>query len=495
MAKKIKGISKSQYLKGVQCPKALWYYRHRPDLAPEVSDNQQALFDAGHEVGELAQQYFSGGIEITEEYYEIAKAIGSTEKAIAEGRKVVYEATACSEDGAYSRIDILKKVRGSDRWDMIEVKMSTGVKDYHLDDMSLQRYAFEGAGYSIRKSILMHINNQYVRSGDIDIKELFTLEDCTQMVRSRMIDVSGKVEQLIAMLNSPLEPTVEIGEHCYDPFECDYTHHCRQHIPDYSVYNIFKGAKLEALLSDDILEIEDVPDGFEVSERQAIEVQAVKNGGVHVDSGRIREFLNQIEYPLYYLDYETINSAVPLYDHSRPYQQIPFQFSLHIQAEKGGAVEHTEFLYTGNGDPRPEFITELIRKCGARGSVVVYNQGFESRINRELGENFPEHKPALDAISDRMIDLLIPFRSRMLYHPDMQGSASLKAVLPAFVPDLSYTDLSIGDGDTASNRYLCCAKGVVDEKTREEIFGDLKVYCHQDTLAEVKLLDVLYDYS
>lgn len=495
MQKKIRGISKSQYLKGVQCPKALWFYRHRRDLAPEISESQQALFDAGHEVGELAQECFSGGIEITEEYYEILKAIKSTENAIADGNEVIYEATASSSGGAYSRIDIFKKVRGSNAWDMIEVKMSNGVKGYHLDDMSLQRYAFEGAGYNIRKSFLMHINNQYVRKGDLDIRQLFTLEDCTPVVQDRMAVIGDKVKQLISMLNNPEEPPVEIGDHCYDPFECDYTHHCMQHIPDYSVYNIFRGEKLETLLADDILEIEDVPDGFDATERQAIEVQAVKSGNMHVDREGIRVFLDQLEYPLYYLDYETITPAVPLYDNSRPYQQIPFQFSLHIQAEQGGPVEHMEFLHTDAGDPRPGFVSELINKCGTRGSIVVYNQAFESRINRELGENFPKDADALGAITGRMVDLLAPFRSRILYHPDMQGSASLKAVLPAFVPDLSYDDLVIGDGGTASNKYLCCAKGVADDDTRHAIYTDLKAYCYQDTLAEVRLLEKLYNFA
>jgi hypothetical protein len=495
MAKTIQSISKSQYLKGMQCPKALWFYRHRKDLAPEISDNQQALFDAGHEVGELAQTYFKNGIEITEEYYEIAKAIQSTESAIKNGQKVIYEATASSSDGAYSRIDILKKVRGTNAWDMIEVKMSTGVKEYHLNDMSLQRYAFEGAGYTIRKSILMHINNQYVRSGDLEVKELFTLEDCTQIVKSRMATVGDKVKVLIAMLNTLEEPLVEIGNHCYDPFECDYTHHCMQHIPNYSVYNIFGGAKLESLLEKGIFEIEDIPDGFDATERQAIEVQAVKSGEVHVNSEGIREFLEQLEYPLYFLDYETINPAVPLYDNSRPYQQIPFQFSLHIQAEQSGPVEHVEFLHTDAGDPRPDFIAKLIGSCGITGSVVVYNQAFESRINRELGETFPEHAYALSLISERMVDLLVPFRSRMLYHSDMQGSASLKAVLPSFVPDLNYDNLEIGDGGTASSQYLCCAKNTVESDAKVKIYDDLRKYCYQDTLAEVRLIDVLYSHQ
>jgi hypothetical protein len=495
MGKRIKGISKSQYLKGMQCPKALWFYRHRPDLAPDIPVSQQALFDAGHEVGELAQTYFDNGIEITEAYYQIPEAITSTEKAVADGWPAIFEATARCEQGAYSRIDIFRRVAASDQWDMIEVKMSTTVKDYHLDDMALQRFAFDGAGYHIRKSILMHVNNQYVRRGPIDVGKLFILEDCTERVLSRMNDVAENVRRLLDTVNSREEPTVGIGPHCYDPFECDYTHHCMAHLPAYSVYDLFSGEKLARLLNDDIVDIRDIPEAFDVTSRQAIAVQSFKQDDIHVDKGGLRRFLHTLEYPLYFLDYETINPAVPLYDHSRPYQQIPFQFSLHIQNKKNDTPRHIGFLHTGKDDPRPHFVERLIDACGDSGSVVVYNQSFESRINRELGDTFPEYAQALDAIVQRMVDLLIPFRARLLYHPNMKGSASLKSVLPAFVADLSYDGLEIADGQTASIQFLSCVKDVVDAETRNRVYDNLTKYCFLDTLAEVRLLAVLYEHA
>jgi hypothetical protein len=197
-------------------------------------------------------------------------------------------------------------------------------------------------------------------------------------------------------------------------------------------------------------------------------------------------------YPLYFLDYEAIWPAVPLFDKSSPYQQIPFQFSLHIQPQRGGELKHIEFLHTEKGDPRSDFIKSLIAKCGDKGSVVVYNQAYESKINNELGRDFPEYKSDLVKINDRMVDLLVPFRSRYLYHPEMKGSASLKSVLPAFVPDMTYDGLGIQDGETASIRYLSCIKNLVSDTEKGKIFKDLIQYCSQDTLAEVKLLDVLY---
>ncbi len=493
--KKIKRISKSQYLKGVQCPKALWLYRHRPDLAPEIPEGRQYIFDTGNEVGKLAQKYFEDGIEIEEEYYKIDQAIDSTNKAVSQGKDIIFEATASSDDGAFSRIDVFYRVKGSDVWDLIEVKSSTEVKDYHIDDIALQRYAFTGAGYDIRNSILMHLDNNYVRSGELDVTKLFKLEDQTELVKEMILEIRPVVKELIRVLNSENEPKVEIGDQCNDPFECDYIPYCWQHVPDYSVYDVFSGRKRDELLAQNIIEISDVPDNVELTERQFTDINAYKKAAIHCDKNAIKEFLEQLEYPLYFLDYEAIWPAVPLFDKSSPYQQIPFQFSLHIQSQKNAKLKHIEFLHTDMNDPRPEFIRSLIENCGNRGSVLVYNQAYESRINNELGRDFPEYKSDLEQINDRMVDLLVPFRSRYLYHPEMKGSASLKSVLPAFAPDMTYDDLGIQDGEMASIRYLSCIKDLSSADEKRKIFDDLKIYCSRDTIAEVRLLEVLYDYS
>jgi hypothetical protein len=488
-------ISKSQYLKGLQCPKALWLHCNRPDLKPEVSPTLQHRFDSGHEVGLLAQKCFDGGVEIVEEYHEIDATIRSTQEAVGKNPPAIFEAAACSPDGAYSRIDILKKCRGDRMWDLVEVKSTTSVKDYHIDDMALQRHAFAGAGYDIRKSVLMHLDNQYVKNGPLEVQKLFHPQDCTAVVKAQLAAVRQSLEPLKAVLARPDEPGVPIGEQCNRPFDCDYIPYCWQHVPAYSVYNIFKGDKLAALLTKGILDIAGIPDGFDFTARQAIEIDAVKQNRVHADRDAIRRFLGRLVYPLYFLDYETISPAVPLFDGTRPYQKVPFQFSLHVQQEKGGSVTHVDFLHTGAGDPRRRFVERLINSCGNRGSVVVYNQPFEAGVNQALAESYPEHATALLAVNDRMVDLLIPFRSRFLYHPGMRGSASLKSVLPAIVPDLSYAGLAIADGETASLMYLKALKKEVSREEKEWIYADLLDYCRLDTLAEVRLLETLYRAS
>ena len=493
MSKRIQRLSKSRYLQGLQCPKALWLYRHRPDLAPPISEQKQCLFDSGHEVGILAQEYFADGQLIDEPYYQIDKAIESTNRSIANGRAVIYEATACSSDGAYSRIDILRKINFTGNWDLIEVKQSTAVKDYHLDDVAFQRYAFVGAGYDIRRSILMHLNRDYVRIDQLIPKKMFLLEDCTDLAKSRMVGIASHLATLLGVVNQADEPPAPIGRHCRSPFECDYTEFCWQHVPEYSVFNVFSGAKLDSLLAKDIVDLSDLPAGFPLTDRQRIDIQAYENQSIHVDHSGIEDFLDRLEYPLYYLDYETIFPAIPLFSNSSPYQQIPFQFSLHIQQKRGGDLKHIEFLHTATGDPRFDFVNALIDSCGNAGSVIVYNMGFESRINRELSLTFPHLAAALDNINSRMVDLLVPFRSRTLYHPKMMGSASIKSVLPAFVPELAYDDLAISDGDMASRYYLKCLKKMVSGDKKNEIFENLKRYCEMDTYAEVRLMEKLYE--
>ena len=272
-------------------------------------------------------------------------------------------------------------------------------------------------------------------------------------------------------------------------------HYCWSHIPEYSVYNVLRGSKLERLLAEDIIEINDIPDDYNVTDRESIAINSYKKNSVNIDKNGINEFLKSLVFPLYYLDYETIFPAIPMFNNSKPYQQIPFQFSLHIQRQPGGELQHIEFLHTEPSDPRESFAETLIKSCGTGGSVVVYNQGFESRVNRELGLALPKYKANLDDINERMVDLLLPFRSRHLYHPKMMGSASIKSVLPAFVPDLSYDNLEIGDGGTASLMYLSCINNSIPIAEKEKVYDNLKAYCCLDTLAEVRLIEVLYHYS
>jgi len=274
---KTHNISKSQFLKGIQCSKALWFYRNRPELKSETDDAQQALFDEGNEIGQLAQTYFKGGIEVEGKHWDIDSAIKKTEEFIKAGKSVIYEATAKNPEGIYSKIDIFKKVKGKSEWDLIEVKNSTGLKDYHIWDMASQRHAFVGAGYKIRKSILMHVNNGYVRKGDLDVKQFFTLQDCTNEVIEQQKEVKDVLPELLKVLSKDKEPSVDIGSHCNKPFSCDYKEHCWSHVPEYSVYNVTNGKKLDELLSMGILNAKDIPTDFPLGAKTTLAVDSYRD--------------------------------------------------------------------------------------------------------------------------------------------------------------------------------------------------------------------------
>ncbi|MCH7649743.1 MAG: DUF2779 domain-containing protein [Nitrospinae bacterium] len=491
---KTHNISKSQFLTGVQCSKALWFYRNCSDLKAKTDDAQQALFDQGNEIGQLAQTYFKGGVEVENEYWDIDGAIKKTEELIKSGERVIYEATAQSPDGIYSKIDIFRKLKGKNEWDLIEVKDSTALKDYQIWDMASQRLAFVGAGYKIRKSILMHVNNGYVRKGGLDVKQLFTLQDCTNEVVEREEEVKDVLPELLKVLDKNKEPSVDIGSHCNKPFTCDYKEHCWSHVPEYSVYDVASGKKLNELISMGVLNARDIPKDFSLGVKTTLAVNSYRDNSVIVDIPALKEWIKNLEYPLYYLDYETAGPAIPKFDGTSPYQQCPFQYSLHIQKTKGGKLRHLEFMHTGPTDPRESFVKSLIENCGEEGSVVAYNASFEVGVNNNLAEQFPKYRNKLKAINNRMVDLLKPFMSRSLYHPKQMGSASIKAVLPSFVPDMSYDTLNITDGGGASRLGSLILEGKLEGDTLKESIAALKEYCGQDTLAMAKLIEVIYSH-
>lgn len=484
-------ISKSQYVKGLQCPKALWLYRHRKDLAPDITPEKQALFNTGHEVGELAMQYFDHGVEVTNEYWDVKGAVEVTKKFIARGEDIIFEATAIHPiDGGYSRIDILKRVDGSDEWDLIEVKSSTSVKDYHIDDMAFQYHVFNGAGYKIRKCFMMVLDNSYVRNGEVDPRQILRLEEISGPVLAKQGEVEAVSGQLGYVLERKDKPDVSIGARCFAPFECDYKPYCWVHVPEYSIYNVFQKPKAEEIARRHGVTLEKLPDHIRPSGVKGLDVESYLNGGTIVDRNNIAAFLGKIEHPLYFLDYETVMSAVPIFDGTRPFQQIPFQFSVHVQQSPAAELMHHEYLHKEQTDPRRDFAEKLVELCGSEGTVLVYNQAFEISRNNELAKEFPEYAAAIQSINARVLDLFVPFKKRWLYNPSQNSSASIKAVLPAFT-DLNYDDLEIGHGGEAMRQYGAFINGSLPESELPTLWDNLTEYCKQDTYAMVLLLQAL----
>ena len=415
--------------------------------------------------------------------------IEKTKKLIQDGTTVLYE-PAFTYDGVFVKVDILRRARND--WELYEVKSSTEVKDVHLPDGAIQAYVVRGAGLPLSKVNIVHINNAYVRNGEIELKKLFSVVDITEDISDSDADIRKNLKSFREAFRSGM-PEVPIGEQCSDPYDCEFIGYCWKDIPENSVFDLRgRGIDPFELYRKGIVHMRDIPKGL-LNPAQALQVEATLGQKIVVDKEGVREFLGSLWYPLCFLDFETCMSPVPLFDGTRPYQQVPFQFSLHTQ-ERRGALIHHAFLARPNGDPRAEFLRELLKLLPSHSCVLTYNQAFEATRMRELRSSFPAYAAAIDRILDQMRDLMIPFKKRMVYHWEMNGSYSIKKVMPALVPDLSYDGLDISDGGMAMEAYtaMCSAK---DKSEIERIREGLLEYCQLDTLAMVKILEKLRTLS
>lgn len=479
-------ISKSDYVLGIKCLNALWFKKYRKDLETEKN---QAVLDNGTAVGELACDRFPGGVRITAKPWEDA-AITQTKSAISGKAPFIYEATLSTDTGEYCAVDILRN-NNDGTWDIIEVKSTTSPHDYHIIDASFQRYVFTQCGVKIRNCFILTLNPEYSRHGALDIDELFAMHDVTEELQD-LDTVQAETARIRAILDGP-ELGIAISKvKCNRFYECGYKCHCWRNVPEYSVFDAFKGATADEIYAEYGADLRNVPVELREQQMHKGDIEAFLDNIDVINKDVLREFTGRLKWPLYYLDYESIMPAVPMFDNSRPYQQICFQFSLHVQRTPGGELKHYEYLHNDpKTDPRPGLIKKLIETIGDSGSVIVYNQGFEQGRNSEMARDFPEYAEQLMAINNRMVDLLIPFRERGLYRPCQKGSASIKQTLPAFVPEMSYENLGIHNGDEASKNFMDFMTGKQTPEQTKEMMANLHEYCGQDTMAMVRLLDVI----
>lgn len=486
-----KRISKSQFMMGRQCLKRLWLYNYRKDLRPPVDPAQQQIFDQGHAIGELAREYFVGGKLVDENYLHIPQALEHTAALIKDSAKIIYEATFVFNN-VLVRCDILKRNRDGS-WDLIEVKGSTQVKEEYLYDVAIQRYVVEGYGLKIKKAELMHIDNTFVKKGPIDAKELFAREDITEETAAITPEIKKDLKKFMKTLACVKEPGIGIGRQCSTPYECEFCGYCWKKIPEYSIYDIprLSWDKKNTLKTMGILRFRDVPATFDLNDGQRLYLEVEKSGKPVIDNPALEEFVKSLEYPLYHIDFETIMLGIPLYDGTRPYQQLPFQISLHIQATPGSEPRHLEYLGDAKTDPRPELVRFMLGNIGPKGSLLAYNAAFEATRIKEMSGDFPTHKDALLSLTERLKDLMKPFKDRAYVHPKFQGQYSIKKVLPALIPDMTYEGLPIANGGDAQGAYFNMLSGKLSPAEMEKTRKDLKIYCGQDTLAMVKILGCL----
>lgn len=478
-------LSKSRFLAAEQCLLRLWYECHARELAAPVDAETQATFDAGHAVGKLATTRYPGGERIDEDHAHFAEALQHTARAMTSGAPALFEA-AFLHEGVRVRTDVLLR-SPDDRWDVLEVKSTSKPKPGHLEDLALQVWVARGAGLDVRRAGLLTLNNRYVHPGGAhDVRTLFRLHDRTEEVQALESASGARVAELHAMLRGDAAPVRAVGLHCRDPHDCAFLRHCSRNVapaslPITSLPGLSKDKKL-ALEQQGIVELRQLPADFRLNELQQRVRRAMLSGRAFVSPGLGRE-LGRVTYPVHHLDFEAFAGPLPRYAGTSPFQAIPFQWSNHIE-HADGRLEHHEYLCREDGDPREELTTGLLASLGRAGSICVYS-GYETRVMRELSRALPRHRAALRALLPRVWDLL-PVVREHYYHPAFHGSLSIKSVLPALVPGLSYDDLALRGGREAAVAY---ERGLesVDDEARRAIQRDLLEYCARDTLALVEL--------
>lgn len=489
-------ISKSRYIRAVQCKKMYWMDRVKP-CEFDNSTVDEAILENGENVGILAVELFQGAVKVQYDT-DKQKMMDETLLYIEEGQRYISEASFAYR-GRFLSVDILEIVKKDNGIDVniYEVKSSTSLKDIYIDDVSYQSHVMKKLGYNVLSVNLVILNTDYVREGNLELEKLFMICDVTEKAASR----EGKVEDMLEFLSQDLdlavEPDIDIEEHCFAPYPCGYFGYCTKHLPDNNIFtlrNMHRTEKLK-IYNRGIYSYEDICSDLPTFSGLKENVREQILGEDVIDVRQIREYIKDFTYPLYYLDFETVQYAIPPYDFSSPYQQLPFQYSLHIDYGNGELI-HKEYLAQDGVDCRHELSARLVNDIPMGVVSVAYNMAFEKGIIQKLAFLFPDMRKHLMDIYANMKDLMVPFKNHWFYTREMNGSYSIKYVLPAICPgdpELNYANLEgVKRGDEAMTTFknMPFMSAQEKEKKRQELLH----YCRLDTLAMVKIMERLREY-
>ena len=487
--KKTPLLSKSRFLAGSQCQLRLWHQCYNRELASEISPSLQAIFDAGQEVGRLATRLYPGGVLIEEDHLHHHEAVQSTLAAIDNPEiPAIFEAAFVYDD-VRIRVDILQRL-GDGRWNLIEVKSATSVKDVYLSDVAVQYNVLIGSGLEIVDAGILHLNSKYVYDGvKVELANLFTFSDLTEQILELQQNLPLKLAEFKEMLAAANPPQTVPSRHCLSPYPCEFWDHCTAEMPEFWVMGLtgIREERLNELAAMGVEDIRHIPKGFPLSELQERIRTCVVSREDYV-AAELEEELTNLEYPVHFLDFETVSPPIPIYADTRPYQAIPFQWSDHILSGEGD-LDHSSYLFREDGDPREDFTASLLKILGEGGTIFTYSN-YERRVVSELADHLPEQRDRLLATLDRFRDLQALIK-RYFYSPGFRGSFSLKSVLPVLVAHMSYENLLIQEGTHASLEYLRVLNPETPPEQRRTIEQALIDYCSYDTLAMVKIRETL----
>ena len=492
-------LSKSEYIMYLKHPAWLWLKKHDKKMLPEIDENTQARFDAGNLFEQYAEKHFSDITKIGfDDYQQYLSMPQRTSRALQNGAKTISQGRfeAQYNGGNITCIVDIAQAVGENILDLFEIKSSTRVKPEHIDDLAFQVIVLEASGYKVQNIGVIYCNNQYVRHGAVDEMALSTRQDVTDKVRQKLASTKRNIEaalQVIALQKMP-DPTprrTKMGAikdwlEIYNVLSSDQD--------PYSIYNLCSVTpeQIGQLEDLDIGTIADIPDDFALKPKQKRQVEATKTGEPIVNVDKIAKFIDSLQYPLYFLDYETLSSLVPLFDGLKPFDQLPFQYSLHITDKPGGDLQHKEFLHETDDSPLPSLLKQLREDISSEGSVLVWWEGFEKSCNDLMGRLMPEYAELLADINSRVVDLMKPFSEGYYIDKDFMGSASIKNVLPVIAPELSYKDLEVQEGGSAQRLWMSAVyDNTHNEQQKNKLMESLRVYCELDTYAMVRIFEFL----
>ena len=488
-------ISKSEYCSGVQCPKMLWLKKHKPELFDNSILNQ-AILETGSAVGDLAMGLFGPFAEV--KFGDLGEMIRETERLIAAGESIIAEASFSCE-GLFCSVDILKNL-GDKKVELYEVKSSTSVSEIYLHDVAFQVFVLEKCGFTVQKANLVYINNKYNRGIELEINKLFVIKDLTDTAREMQPEVEERIAGLKACISNPEEPAYKLGKNCFDPYDCGFWKYCSKDLPSPNIFDVsgMQSRTQFKYYDQGIISFEDLLKKADLNAGQKLHVQhALADLADNIEKDKVRDFLDTLSYPLYFLDFESFQPAIPLYENSWPFEQVTFQYSLHYYEEKGGELQHKEFLAMPGKDPRRELAEKLCEDIPLDVCTLAYNMQFEKTRIKELSKIYPDLADHLMNIHDNICDLMVPFQKKQYYTKAMQGSFSIKYVLPALFPNeptLDYHNLEeVHNGSEASATFAAMEKMSPEELAASR--ANLLKYCELDTYAMVKVLEKLQEVT
>lgn len=482
-------LSKSKYCNGIQCKKILWLNKYKPDVKGEIDNS--SILDNGNDVHEIAKNLLGNHTNI--EFNEnLSVMIENTKKELLKDKIVITEASFNYQNN-FCSVDILKKE--NNEYEIYEVKGSTKLKDIFIDDISYQYYVLNNLGLNVVKCYVVHINSSYIRKGDLELDKLFIKEDVTNIVLEKQDEVIKNIKEINNYMENNEEELEDIDIKCFKPYECPFFKYCSRHLPDKNVFllgGMRKKEKIELYKKGSFSYKDLLKEDINLKYKQQIEYELFDKGD-YIDKENIKEFLSTLTYPLYFLDFESYQMPIPEYDNASPYEQIPFQYSLHYLEKENDKLKHKEFLAKSGTDPRRNLAEKLVKDIPINTCVLAYNMSFEKAIIKNLSKIYPDLSNHLMNIHDNIKDLMIPFYKRHYYSKNMLGSYSIKYVLPSLFPNdanLNYHNLDLIHNGSEAMNFFANLKDL-DKQQEEYVRERLLRYCELDTYAMVKIYEKL----